>query len=256
MATQAFHREDWHALALRHVPASAPFDWLTRAWKDLEAHPAGSLAYGLIVATIGLVLLAYPMHPYVLAALLSGFMLVAPVLAAGLVALSRMHSVGEPASFDRSLATLKQHRAPLLRFAVFLAVIAALWFVVSGTLLAQLFPATTPAVAGTLMGDVLGSATTAQVLAYFAVGGIFAALVFVLSAVTVPAIIDRGCGVRQAMATSVRAVFAADLPAMLVWAGLCALLVALGFISMMVAMAVIFPLLGHASWYAYLDLVK
>ncbi|MGB5324568.1 MAG: DUF2189 domain-containing protein [Pseudomonadales bacterium] len=254
--TQAAHgQEKWRALSLRHVTAAAPFNWFAQAWKDLGSHLSASLSYGLLVAILGVVVLAYPMHPYALAALLTSFMLVAPILAAGLVALSRQHSRGEPARFDNSLATLRNNRGPLLRFACMLASFAALWFVVSGWLLAQIFGAA-PSVASTVMGDVLRNVAASQIAAYFAVGAVFAAIVFVLSAITVPLIIDRGVGVRHAMATSVRVVFAADPLAMLVWAVICAVLAVLGFVSMMVGMILVFPLLGHASWYAYLDLVK
>lgn len=256
MATLDFQREKWRALSLRHVPALAPLDWMSRAWRDLRTHPGASLAYGVIVSVFSIALLAYPMHPYVLAALLSGFMLIAPLLAAGLVALSRAHSNGEPASFDSSLKTLHRFRWPLLRFSVFLALASALWFALAGVLLAFLFGAAAPSLGATLMGDVFRNVSTMQLAAYIVVGGLFAAAVFVVSAVTVPAIIDRQAGVRRAVATSLRSAFAADVPAMLVWSALCALLVAIGFATMMTAMVVIFPLLGHATWYAYLDLVK
>lgn len=246
----------WRALQLRRVPALAPLDWLARSWRDMQTHLGASLAYGVIVSVFSIALLAYPMHPFVFAGLVTGFMLVAPVLAAGLIALSRLHSKGEKPRFDESLKVLREFRKPLLRLALFLATASALWFALSSILVAQMFGSAAPPVATTIMGNVLGSVSLAQAAVYFCVAGAFAAVVFMLSAVTVPAIIDHKAGVRQAMATSVRAVLRADLPAMALWAGLCLLLVALGFATMMIGMIVIFPLLGHATWYAYLDLVR
>ena len=57
-----------------------------------------------------------------------------------------------------------------------------------------------------------------------------------------------------AMATSIRAVALNPLP-MLIWAALIVALILLGFATLMVGMALFLPLLGHASWHAYRDLV-
>ena len=56
------------------------------------------------------------------------------------------------------------------------------------------------------------------------------------------------------MRTSVR-VTLANLPAMIVWAGLIVALTALGFLTLLVGMVVIAPLLGYATWHAYRDLI-
>ena len=94
-----------------------------------------------------------------------------------------------------------------------------------------------------------------QVIAYVAVGGILAGVVFALSVVSVPMIIDRQVDAGTAMKTSLR-VAGQDLQSMLVWATLIVVLVAIGFATWLVGMVVIFPLLGHATWHAYKDLVE
>ncbi|NNL57644.1 MAG: DUF2189 domain-containing protein [Pseudomonadales bacterium] len=254
--TQTQEKLHLHPYELRHVPALAPFDWLAKAWSDLLQHPAASLAYGALITLFGGLLLGYPRHPFVVAGLITGFMLVGPVLAAGLCALSRARSEGLPQGFEHSLRTLHESRRPLLRFAGLLAALALAWFAVSSLLLQQFFGSVGPSLSHTLMGDVLRHIEPMQLVAYTAIGGALAAAVFVLSAVTVPLILDRNARVRNAMLTSVKSVLAADLPAMLVWACLCVLLIALAFATFLLGMVVIFPLLGHATWYAYLDLVK
>jgi uncharacterized membrane protein len=67
--------------------------------------------------------------------------------------------------------------------------------------------------------------------------------------------LDSGADARTAMRTSLR-VTLRDLPAMLVWAALIVTLVALGFASFLLGMIIVFPLLGHATWHAYRDLVR
>ncbi len=42
---------------------------------------------------------------------------------------------------------------------------------------------------------------------------------------------------------------------MLLWASVIVVLVAAGFATMMLGMIVVVPLLGHATWHAYRDLV-
>ena len=62
--------------------------------------------------------------------------------------------------------------------------------------------------------------------------------------------IDAGTAMRTSFKVTMR-----DLPAMLVWATMITILVCLGFLTYLVGMVVIFPLLGHATWRAYKDLV-
>jgi uncharacterized membrane protein len=46
-----------------------------------------------------------------------------------------------------------------------------------------------------------------------------------------------------------------NLPAMLVWSALIVALTALGFVTI-IGMVIVAPLLGHATWHAYRDLVR
>ncbi len=78
---------------------------------------------------------------------------------------------------------------------------------------------------------------------------------FVFGVVTAPMLLDREVDVVTAALTSLRACLA-NPGATLVWAVLIALLTAIGFATLMLGMVIVFPLLGHASWHAYRDLVK
>jgi uncharacterized membrane protein len=53
----------------------------------------------------------------------------------------------------------------------------------------------------------------------------------------------------------VRALFDNPLP-MLVWAALIVLLVGVGFATAFVGLIVTVPVIGHATWHAYRDLVR
>jgi uncharacterized membrane protein len=92
-------------------------------------------------------------------------------------------------------------------------------------------------------------------LAYLGIGGIVAAFVFALSVVSVPMLLDRKCDLLQAMQASIGAVAENPLPLAL-WATLIMILTAAGFATGLLGFIVVMPLLGHASWHAYRDLVE
>jgi uncharacterized membrane protein len=92
-------------------------------------------------------------------------------------------------------------------------------------------------------------------LAYLAVGGIFAGLVFAFSVVSIPMMLDR----QQDTVTAMLASFLAltrNLPTMLVWGALIVLLTAIGFATAFIGLIVLMPLVGHATWHAYRALIE
>jgi len=97
--------------------------------------------------------------------------------------------------------------------------------------------------------------SSAQILGFVICGGVLAAIVFALSVVAVPLIIDRHASATEAMRASLRAVLA-NLPAMLLWAFLIVGLTAIAFVTMLVGMVIVAPLLGYATWHAYRDLIS
>jgi uncharacterized membrane protein len=143
----------------------------------------------------------------------------------------------------------------LLQFGAILAAIAVIWFVASAAMLQTVFHTSVPSLAAALWGSSADVMSRSQLLGYIASGAVLAAIVFVLSVVAVPLIIDRHATAMDAMWISIR-VTLANLPAMLVWAALIVLLTALGFITLLVGMVVVAPLLGHATWHAYRDLAR
>ena len=159
-------------------------------------------------------------------------------------------------NFDTSLQTLAAHRRSLSRYAGTLLLLSVLWFVLSSLVLYLGFGSVVPDYFETMWGDLLVNLTAAQIVSYLALGGILACIVFALSVVSVPMIIDRNVDAGIAMRTSLLVTLEADRPAMILWAALCVILVGVGLATLLLGMVVVFPLLGHATWYAYLDLVS
>ncbi|MEH6589065.1 MAG: DUF2189 domain-containing protein [Halioglobus sp.] len=251
MATLSHHEPVY---PVRNVPLTRPFVWLASGWDDLLHHRAASIAYGLIVTALGILILGYERHPVYVATAMAGFMLIGPIMAAGLCELSRCRDLNEVSDFDSSLKALRRNHDSLINLASTLLVIGVVWFAVSYVVIQAALGTAAPSLEQTVWGDVMRHLSSAQIMAYFTCAGLLAVVVFALSVVAVPMIVERHVNARTAMSTSVR-VAMKDFPAMLVWAALIVALVAIAFVTAMVAMVVIYPLLGHATWYAYRDLV-
>ena len=240
---------------IRSVAALQSVVWLRRGWEDLRHMERASLAHGVIISIIGAVLLMLgSTHPYLIAAAVTGYLLVGPIMTTGICELSRRRAAREPRGFDESLEAVTRNPDALMHFGGILAVIAIVWFIASTVLLQAMFGIHVPSLAVALWGGAGDFATTREVIAYFSSGAVFAVTVFVLSVVAVPLIIDRHATATEAMWASVRASLH-NFPAMMVWAALIVGLTALGFVTLLLGMIVIAPLLGHATWHAYRDLI-
>ena len=240
---------------VRSVPALQSLVWLRRGWEDLRHMEGASLAHGVIISIIGAVLLMLgSTHPYLVAAAVTGYLLVGPIMTTGVCELSRRRAAREPRGFDQSLEAVTRNPDALIHFGGILAVVAIVWFVASTVLLQSTLDIRMPSLAVALWGGAGDFATTREVLTYFSSGAIFAVAVFVLSVVAVPLIIDRHATASEAMWASLKAALH-NIPAMVVWAALIVGLTALGFVTLLLGMIVVAPLLGHATWHAYRDLV-
>ena len=86
------------------------------------------------------------------------------------------------------------------------------------------------------------------------VGALGAAIVFAATAVSVPLLLDRQIALQRAILTSVRAV-GENPVAMALWALLIMSLIAISMATLMIGFVFAVPVVGHATWHAYRDLV-
>ena len=238
------------------LPWSAPFSWLRLGWRDIAAQPRTSVFYGLPFWCMALVLDAvFLFEPEYAMMAVSVCLLLGPFVAMGLYDSSRGREQGLAPSFMGSLTCWKKHLSSMGMLAGVLLVIALLWGRASLVVTALFFNTIMPA-----DFDVMEAALNADnwefVIAYAVVGGAFAALVFSLSVVSVPMILDRDTDAITAGLTSID-VMGENIGAMLLWASLIVLLVGVSvLLPLAVGLTVVGPLLGHASWHAYRDAVR
>ncbi len=239
---------------IRHLHIGRPAAWLRQGWQDLRAIGSPALAHGALIALLGGILLMLgSSHLYLVAAAVSGYLLVGPVMTSGLCELARRRDAHESLGFDDSLRALERNPDGLLHFGLLLAGIAVVWFALSALLLQVVFAASAPSLAVTLWGGAT-HLSPAQWAAYVGCGFILALVVFAMSVVAVPMLLDRQASVAEAVRTSARAVMH-NLPVMMVWAALIVLVNFLGFATLLLGMVIVAPVLGFATWHAYRDLV-
>lgn len=239
---------------VRPVSAARPLRWLALGWRDLVCGPGPALLHGAVLAAFGLALLAVARDQFwMLAGAFSGFLLVAPVLATGLYAISRALERGDHASLATALDAWRPRDGRLVIFGLLLALAGTGWVQTSAALITSYAPEPVRNPADFLHVVVLRE-HSALFEIWLALGGVLAAPIFASSVVAIPLLLDRRIGVLPAVLTSWRAVLANPVPLAL-WAALIMLLTLAGMALLMIGLVVIVPWLGHASWHAYGDLV-
>jgi uncharacterized membrane protein len=242
-------------LRVRRIHSLRSLRWLARGWADFAAAPMIGLIHGGLMAAFGGLLLWVGWSKFwLLAGAFSGFLLVAPVLSTGLYAVSRGLARGEEVSWSTVWRVWLSLDRRLVAFGLLLTVQGTVWVLTSAALIrvwAQA-PVTTP---DEFIRNVVLSPQAGLFEAWLLFGGLLAAPVFASTLVTIPLLMDRPrIGVIQAMTTSLRAVATNPVLSSL-WAAILMLLTLIGFGSMMFLLIVVLPVLGHASWHAYRDLV-
>lgn len=251
--------------AVRTIEVTQSLHWLVLAWQDMAKCGWLSFAHGLVMTLAGAVILLVAHDRFwLMAGALSGFLVVAPVLATSLYALSRALERGEKANFSVVLKTWLnwQHDHPnkwgndywtLVQFGVLLALAGSGWVLTSAALITLLAPEPINSPVDFIRHVVLAK-DSYLFEAWMALGGALAAPIFASTVVAMPLLLDRRVTLLQAVLTSWRVVLANPGP-MAFWAALILGFTLLGLGSALLGLVAVVPMLGHASWHAYRDLV-
>jgi uncharacterized membrane protein len=235
--------------ALRPLRWSDPLRWLALGWRDFTRCPGLGLFYGASFMAMGWMLLLVFQHaPAWVLALSAGFLLVGPFVCLGLYDASRRLERGEPVDLGQSLLAWEQRAGTLAIFGFVLLVLEMLWGRASLVVFAVSFDGM-PDFKGSLLA-LFSAENLPFVIAYLAVGGLFAGLIFAVSVVSIPMILDRPVDAISAGLTSVRLVLSQP-GVMLLWGALITLIVLLAMLPGFAGLLVVAPVLGHASWHAY-----
>ena len=239
--------------AVRQVSPGHVLRWARLGWRDFVAAGWPSLLHGLIVfvasvAIIEITFLYWPMLP----GAVSGFVLVGPILATGLYALSQRLEREQPARFRDAVAAWRSGSRCLFRFGLLLILAGAAWVGMTALLFGFFVKADVTQPVAFL--HYVFVQNELHFLLWAILGGLGAALVFALTVVSVPLLLDRDVDTRTALLTSVRAV--GENPVTMGWWALFILIAAgVSILTLMLGFIVLYPVMGHASWHVYRDLV-
>lgn len=244
---------------LKTIAVVRPCDlwhWLRAAWGDLVAYPGIGAFYGAafwaMALFLGMVFRARPEYAMTAA---SGCILLGPFIAMGLYDVSRRHALGMQVEFTASLTCWRPHMRSMGMLMLVLIVLELLWGRASLVVFAVFFNTGMPSTTGVLQA-IFNPENWDFVLAYTAVGGVFAVITFAIAVVSIPAILDRDVDAITAAITSVEVVFN-NTAVMVLWGGLISILVVLAMmLPWAVGLLLVGPLMGHASWHAYRGVVQ
>jgi uncharacterized membrane protein len=166
----------------------------------------------------------------------------------GLYDASRRLERGERPELAKSLVAWRTKMGTMAIFGTVLLVLEMVWARASLVVFALSFDGM-PDFKGSLL-KLVEPENVEFIVAYTGVGSLFAGLIFSVSVVSMPMILDRHTDAILAGLTSVRLCLTQP-GVMLLWGALITLLVVAAMLPGFVGLLVVGPVVGHASWHAY-----
>jgi uncharacterized membrane protein len=234
------------------IGPSAPLRWLRLGLRDYWTNPLPGVLHGGMMALFGLIVwVALRDHFWLLAGAFTGFLIIAPVLASGLYAVSRYLERGQKVCCAEVVALWTSGDRRLMGFGLLLGLAGTGWVLTSAALITLWSP-----VPITRPVDFLRHVVLAPELGLFEVwlllGAWLAAPVFASSVIALPMLVDTPSPLWHAVGESWRAVGSRPV-VMAIWALCIVALVGLGMALAMVGLVLTVPVIAYASWHAYRD---
>ncbi len=241
-------------IRLRSLGFGAPLRWLRLGLNDFLRAPAIGLFYGGCFVVMGWALLKVFEHaPAYTLALSAGFLLMGPFMCLGLYRVSQRLENGEPTDFGDSLLAWDTRTGQLAIFGFVLLVLEMLWGRATLVVFAVSFDGM-PDFKGSLRA-LLDPENLSFIVAWVAVGAVFAGLIYAVSVISIPMILHRQTDAITAGLTSLRLVLT-QTGVMLWWGAVITALVTLAMLPWFLGLLVAGPVIGHASWHAYREAVE
>ena len=227
--------------------------------RDFRRAPAFGLFFGAIYAVGGILIsltllqfdlgsVAYP--------LAVGFALIGPFVAVGLYEVSRRLETDTPLTWGGVLGVVFAQRKRQIAQMVFVVVFALLMWMYQVRILLAVFLGFR---SFATLGEFWTVLTTTESGLWFllvghGIGAVLSLVVFALTVVSFPLLLDREVDVVTAMITSVKAVFASPV-VMIAWAALIAACIYVSIGLAFLGLLITLPILGHATWHVYRQIV-
>ena len=251
--------DDVHPV-IKNITVADLKDILKSGLDDFAAHPSHRVFLSLIFPIAGFFMIRFAMDyaiwPLIIP-LAGGFALVGSFAAIGMYGLSRRHENYPAVTWRGSMDAFRSASLPhILTLGLIQTFIYILWIYSADIIYQATFASVAPSEPAAFVNALF---TTAEgwslLLVGNAVGIFFAAIVFSISVVSFPLLIDHDVSLGTAVTTSIRAV-KANPRVMAIWAVFIAVTLLLGSLPFFVGLAIVLPILGHASWHLYRKVVE
>jgi uncharacterized membrane protein len=241
----------------RRIHADDVYGALAAGWADFRAAPRFGLFFGGVYALAGIAILLTLWaidQPFWIVVFAFAFPLIGPFVAIGLYEVSRRREENLPLDWAEILAVVwskRNSQIPSMAFVVLAGFMVWMW---AASILVILFLGRLGGYSD--LGAILGSANGIGLLVVgTVVGGAIAFLLFAVTAVSLPMLLDRDIDYVTAMVASYRAVTSNPQP-MLHWAWIVAASLFVAMLPLFLGLVVALPVLGHGTWHLYRRVIE
>lgn len=244
-------------LPINRIEVDDTWNWLRLGWQDFQRARAIDLSFGVAIAAISFAIIAMAwqadLWPYVWP-LAAGFMFLAPLLAICFYEVSRRLEQGQPLNLVDIALSWRKRPGPIFTLGLLLMLLQIAWIYLAILIYALFFGGQPVSWNSFVLDTLLSPRNIPFWFVGLGIGAMLAGMSFAISVVSFPLLLERDIGVPQAIATSLAASIV-NWRVLVGWGALIVLFSVAGIVTFCIGLAITMPLLGHASWHAYRDIV-